>query len=84
MTMFYSQNVQSMPKSWRMYKVHLVMQPHGFDGFDGSFRSRLIKTGYKIAHVQVIYNDVLFSNCTECAHILEDLQSSSCDAATWL
>jgi hypothetical protein len=27
--------------------VHLVMQPHGFEG---SFRSRSIKTGYKTAH----------------------------------
>jgi hypothetical protein len=29
-------------------------------------------------------NDVLFSNGTECAHILEDIQSASCDAATRL
>jgi hypothetical protein len=27
------------------------------------------------------YNDVLFSNCTERAHILKDVQSASCDAA---
>jgi hypothetical protein len=32
----------------------------------------------------VIYSDILFTNCTECAHILEDVQSASCDAATWL
>jgi hypothetical protein len=32
----------------------------------------------------MIYNDVLLSNCTEYAHILEDVQSASCDAATWL
>jgi hypothetical protein len=32
--------------------------------------------------LQVIYN-VLFSNCTECAHIFEDVQSASSDAATW-
>ena len=45
--MFYYQTVQSVPTSWRMYKVHLVMQPHGFEG---SFRSRSIKIGYKTAH----------------------------------
>jgi hypothetical protein len=45
--MFYSQTVQSVLTSWRMYKVHLVMLPHGFEGF---FRSRSIKTGYKTAH----------------------------------
>jgi hypothetical protein len=31
----------------------------------------------------VIYNDVLISKCRKCAHILEDVQSASCDAATW-
>jgi hypothetical protein len=45
--MFYSQTVQSVPTSWRMYKVHVVMQPHGFEG---SFRSRSIKIGYKTAY----------------------------------
>jgi hypothetical protein len=44
--MFYSQTVQSMSTSWRMYTVHLVMQPHGFEG---SFRSRSIKIGYRTA-----------------------------------
>jgi CRISPR/Cas system CMR-associated protein Cmr1 (group 7 of RAMP superfamily) len=46
MMMFYSQTVQSVPISWRIYKVHLVMQPHGFEG---SFRSSSIKIGYKTA-----------------------------------
>ena len=45
-TMFYSQNLQSVPTSWRMYKVHLVMQPHGFEGL---FRSRSIKISYNAA-----------------------------------
>jgi hypothetical protein len=45
--MFYSQTVQSVPTSWRMYKVPLVMQPHGFEGF---FRSRSIKICYKTGH----------------------------------
>jgi hypothetical protein len=31
--MFYSQSVQSVPKSWRIYKVHLVMQPPDFVSF---------------------------------------------------
>jgi hypothetical protein len=30
-----------------MYKVHLVMQPHGFEG---SFRARPIQIGYKTSH----------------------------------
>jgi hypothetical protein len=33
--------------------------------------------------LQVIYNEFLLQKCTECAHILEDVQSASCDAATW-
>ena len=45
--MFYSQTLQSVPTSWRMYKVHLDLQPHGFEG---SFRSRSIKIGYNTAH----------------------------------
>ena len=45
--MFDSQTVQSVPTTWRMYKVHLLMQPHGFEG---SFRSRSIQIGYKTAH----------------------------------
>jgi hypothetical protein len=47
MLIFYSQTVQSVPTSWRMYKLYLVMQPHGFEG---SFRSRSILIGYKTAH----------------------------------
>jgi hypothetical protein len=46
-SLFYSHTVQSVPISWRMYKVHLVMQPHGLEG---TFRSRSIKTGNKTAH----------------------------------
>ena len=46
-TMFYSQTVQSVPTSWRMYKLHLVMQPHGYEG---SFRFRSIQIGYKTAY----------------------------------
>ena len=30
----------------------------------------------------MIYNGFLLSQYTECAHILEDVQSASCDAAT--
>ena len=45
--MFYCQTLQSVPTSWRMYKVHLVMQPHGFED---SFRSRSMKNCYKTAH----------------------------------
>jgi hypothetical protein len=41
-----SQTLQSVPTTWRMYKVHLLMQPHGFEG---SFRSRSILIGYKTA-----------------------------------
>ena len=44
---FYTQTVQSAPTSLRMYKVHLLMQP---PGFEGSFRSRSIQIGYKTAH----------------------------------
>jgi hypothetical protein len=33
--------------------------------------------------LQVIYNEFLLQQCTECAHILENVQSASCDAATW-
>jgi hypothetical protein len=35
--MFYSQTVQSVPKSWRIHKVHLVMQPHDFVCFWDAF-----------------------------------------------
>jgi hypothetical protein len=81
--MFYSQIVQSVTTSWRMYKVHLVMQPHGFER---SFRSRSIKIGYKTAHeVCKWFKMISYSQTVpSCALILEDVQSASCDAATWL
>jgi hypothetical protein len=38
---------------------------------------------YKFAKKQLMkFASELFSNCTECTHILEDAQSASCDVAT--
>jgi hypothetical protein len=34
--------------------------------------------------LQVVYNDFLLPQWRERAHILMDVQSASCDAATWL
>ena len=41
----------------------------------------LLQDSWRSLHM--IYNDFLHSQCIECAHILEDVQSASYGAATW-
>jgi hypothetical protein len=56
------------------------MQPYGSSGWLKYINEILLKDTWQ--SLQVIYFDFLLRQCTKCAHILEDVQSASCDAAT--
>ena len=57
-----SHSVHSVPTSWRMYKVHLVMQPHGSQGWFRSISMKFCwKTAYEVCKwfIMIVYSHTI-------------------------